>query len=805
MLSNLGATLRVRFERAGELADLDAAVQAGQAAVEATPTGHPNRATMLSNLGSALQIRFERVGELADLDAAVQAGRAAVDATPTGHPNQARQLSNLGVALRARYQRVEELADLDAAVQAGRAAVEAAPTGHPNRATMLSNLGAALLLRFGRVGELTDLDAAVLAGRAAVQATPTAHPNRAWHLSYLGATLRVRFERVGELEDLDAAVLAGRAAVDATPTGHPNHAAYLSNLGTALQARFQRTAEPADAETALTAWREATAVAAAPVSVRIAAGQAWGALAASRRQWSDAVDGYAAAVGLLPLLVWRGVGRRSRERLLADWGGLAADAAACAIAADRPGLAVELLEQGRGVLWSQLLETRTDLDALREADPELAARLDTVRAALDRPTAPVDATSDGAGAAGPATEAEARMALAREWDRLIDQARALPGFADFARPPAAAQLRRAATAGTVVIVNVSWWRCDALLVADTAIEVVELPDLTRDSAFDRANGYLRAVRQFRTSRRDAPAARIALEQAITAALEWLWDVVAEPVLNALGHRDTPTAGQPWPRVWWCPTGPLTILPLHAAGRHDLQGGRSVLDRVVSSYTPTLRALADVRIRAQPAGSRRLLLIALPNTPGQQRLPAVAAEQAHLTGLFNAEQRSVLLDAAATRSAILSGLSTHAWVHASCHGDQNLADPTRGGLLPYDWDSAGYVSVLDITASEHPGGEFVFLSACKTATGGVANLDEAINLAAALQYAGWRHVIATLWSVWDTVASEITSSVYPHLVRNGHLDPTHAALALHHTLRNYRDRGEHRSQPSRWAPFLHTGP
>jgi CHAT domain len=76
---------------------------------------------------------------------------------------------------------------------------------------------------------------------------------------------------------------------------------------------------------------------------------------------------------------------------------------------------------------------------------------------------------------------------------------------------------------------------------------------------------------------------------------------------------------------------------------------------------------------------------------------------------------------------------------------------RGVLLPYDWDTAGHVGVTDMTAGFHAG-EFAFLSACQTATGGLANSDEAINLAAALQYAGWRHVIGTLWSIWDTSAA-----------------------------------------------------
>ena len=50
-------------------------------------------------------------------------------------------------------------------------------------------------------------------------------------------------------------------------------------------------------------------------------------------------------------------------------------------------------------------------------------------------------------------------------------------------------------------------------------------------------------------------------------LDWLWDAVAEPVLAVLGRTGPPSDGEPGPRVWWCPTGPLTVLPIHAAGHH----------------------------------------------------------------------------------------------------------------------------------------------------------------------------------------------------------------------------------------------
>ena len=86
---------------------------------------------------------------------------------------------------------------------------------------------------------------------------------------------------------------------------------------------------------------------------------------------------------------------------------------------------------------------------------------------------------------------------------------------------------------------------------------------------------------------DLQGARRDLEATLSQVLEWLWDTVAEPVLAALGFDDAPEEGQPWPRLWWCPTGLLTLFPLHAAGYHGTADGhaRSVLDRVVSSYTP----------------------------------------------------------------------------------------------------------------------------------------------------------------------------------------------------------------------------
>jgi hypothetical protein len=53
------------------------------------------------------------------------------------------------------------------------------------------------------------------------------------------------------------------------------------------------------------------------------------------------------------------------------------------VATGDPRGGVALLEQGRGVLWTDALEARADLAGLAARAPDLAARLTAVRAALD--------------------------------------------------------------------------------------------------------------------------------------------------------------------------------------------------------------------------------------------------------------------------------------------------------------------------------------------------------------------------------------------------------------------------------------
>jgi hypothetical protein len=191
-----------------------------------------------------------------------------------------------------------------------------------------------------------------------------------------------------------------------------------------------------------------------------------------------------------------------------------------------------------------------------------------------------------------AQDADRRMALAAEWEDLVAQARELDGFADFLRPPDLASLLPAAAGGPVVILNLSRWRCDALIVTTSGVDLVPLPGLTSELVVAQTQAYLDAVGvQQEQEAADGAASRKDVEEALDGCLRWMWDAFAGRILDHLGFTSTPTGD--WPRIWWCPTGPLTLLPIHAAGNHRV-AGEAVLDRVISSYTPTLRALLEAR-------------------------------------------------------------------------------------------------------------------------------------------------------------------------------------------------------------------
>ena len=132
------------------------------------------------------------------------------------------------------------------------------------------------------------------------------------------------------------------------------------------------------------------------------------------------------------------------------------------------------------------------------------------------------------------------------------------------------------------------------------------------------------------------------------------------------------------------------------------------------------------------------------------LPYVTAEPDKLTRHFPpGPTNHQLIGPAATRTAAISGLADHDWVHLACHaGPLDSGDGTvnRGFVL---WDAD--LTIADLAAQPGRRSGLAFLSACQTAAGSDEHPDESLHLAAAMQFIGYSHVVATMWSIKDAPA------------------------------------------------------
>ena len=280
---------------------------------------------------------------------------------------------------------------------------------------------------------------------------------------------------------------------------------------------------------------------------------------------------------------------------------------------------------------------------------------------------------------------------------------------------------------------------------------------------------------------------------------WLWDVIADPILQDAGpHRPRRRLQAAAAYLVVPELGLLTFLPLHAAGHYEDQDGEggingdSAMDHVVSSYTPTVRAL--LRARGQsPGGGQRKLVVALPVHPPEPELPSAAVEAADLKKRF--AEVTELQGPLATRENVRRGLADAAWAHFACHAYTDEYNPSDSHLSLHD----GPLTITDIRELALDGASFAFLSACSTASGGDLLPDEAIHVASALQLAGYTHVIGTLWPVLDTLAPRIARDVYQTLDS----DLSQAGRLLHQAVQNVIQTAGRRApdlrKPLRFVP------
>ncbi|TEB19523.1 hypothetical protein FA13DRAFT_347552 [Coprinellus micaceus] len=835
-------------------------------------TAHPCMDVWLSNLARFFDLRFQETRDPQDQSEAISIQKRLVQSSHRSEGHGC-DIGPLTTTLNSSLVQFASLEDIDRAISLGRTNIKLCPESDsaelPHRLQSLANLlrhrvqprlpgksnvtGLAVPLPGASPKDTPGSDLpyslafdylteAVGLLRKTVELTPIEDPDFPARLSTLADCLHARFDHANDPRDIQEALAVMSRAITLVPDRHAAiKTSYQAGLAELYHCRYTETEIAEDQEETLEIWEHVLSSPFLSPRERLETAVRFSRHCINATKIIAAFD---SAVDAATLVV--GLDRTVAQRYshIQGFSEMPLEGAAVACRFDRPDKALEWLEQGRCHVWNQLNTLRTPLEALLKHDPVLATEISSVSKRLEEAgsTRPlIDYEMPQSRTVSLDDEARAHAKLARRWDELLVKARAIPGFESFLKPLTYSSLvSNLPPSGNIVIVTAHDKRCDAIaLVAGLGEPLhIPLPELTISKAREygaimnrklRAHGFRRQEVDMRESDEEEidNAERgirryRAKDQNILYVLKALWIEVVKPILDALAisKADNPSANT-LHRIWWCPTGVLSFLPLHAAGIYTDVGSESILDYIVSSYTPSISSLLERfrNDRQVEEGVSGLFLTSQPNVHGQKRLAGTTKEVNSIHEIT--EERGIRVFK--TEGSMLSVdnclkyMEEYSSVHFACHGVQSADDPLKSRLLL----GAGALELGEIMRKNLKHADLAFLSACQTSTGQEKLDNEAVHLAAGMLAAGYQRVVGTMWEIRDSHAVDVANDFYGYLLDHqeeggeGRFDGSRSAHALHHAVRQLRaridDAREVRSIPDdleesllMWIPYVHYG-
>ncbi|KAJ5328560.1 CHAT domain-containing protein [Penicillium brevicompactum] len=836
----LAMHLRSYFQNTGHHEYQDRAVYCLEQAVHMAPS-HSDRPQHLANLGSVLLERYHNFDKSEDLSHGLKHLLEASGSILPSEPMWLAMTQNIALANSFLFNRTQNFGYLQTAIEtAENLLIEKSRFNIPHQSEHLyCNLALWLCVRAdgnpssdsglpftnrvlvalekgGRSSQsykwsVADVDRALHLTKTAIQSINSGHPEWAkFHMTleevYMHRVLmfmtRPDLDRTFHSE-LDLAIQAQEVALQYLPLNNPTRASVLQRLVAALSIRSETTNDPAFNHKAVELCREALNCSGTRPRMHIQIATALGALLMKSHDYQEASQMLEKAVQLLPKACSRSSSNDDRQEYLKDHYGLASMAAAALLRSDAsPSRALRVLEIGRGVVAGLFLDARTGLDDLKRAHPGLASKFELLGEQLNAEpelNGTAFPTRAGANASKLMTSRmNFRINLHRDFDELVEKIRQHPGFSDFLLPATTAQMMDAAVDGPIVVINACGYRSDAIIIEKTQISHIGLP-------------YMHWIQVESICRRMQNLASIDSRSSreLTPLLEWLWLVVARPILGHLGFSHFPKDDN-WPHVWWIPTGGLAHLPIHAAGMHSkVSSYETVLDRVISSYASSVRSLIHSRqgaVQKDSTNGQQALLISMAETPHQSPLPFAVDEIRAIEPLV----RHIGLTIASCKSPqstdeVLTLMETSRILHFAGHGMSDAKDPSESCLLTTDWENNPLtVKKLRQEGLQDTSKFLAYLSSCST--GAIKNLkmaDESTHLINSCQLAGFRHVIGALWEVSDPHCVEVARLVYRTLKEDGLADMA-VAKGLHIAIRSIRKSCQSGNSRSKTSPNIEDG-
>lgn len=817
-LESLGRMFEQWYVRTGDFGYLRQAIDISTRADHASIPSSLQKATILTQLGNQYEILYERTGVMRDLENAIQVTRDALKITSAGHAELPGRLNNLSLKLHALFRRTDDVQTLTDAINIAERAVTATVREHHDRSIYLNTLGTMLFSLYEKNGEQTHLENAIRYEREAMIGIAATSPILSTYQHNLAISLEALYNKTHEeklfVEAIDLATKGATISSD-----NPARARRLINLSHLYESGYRQCRKAAYRQKMLDATLEAWACNSAIPFDRIDAGSRGLRLLAEElnddatrasveyvsRTLARAIELGIGVLDQLPIVNIRNLRRQDQQFVLSTFAGVASNLASFLLQQGRVAEAVQYLERGRTVIINQIVTERSDIFELKKAYPYLASQYERLVDELN--------TAPRANLQGNVTLPSLlrRQDAAAQLEDCITQIKKSPGFSNFLLGLSIPQLQRSASNGYIIMVNATQFGSDGIIISSTGFRRVCL-DRMSGTEIRRHFNRRWVVKSFSLQQK--------LNKELLRALEWLWDVCVEPILRDIG----PEPGDPvsvLPRIWWIGTGMAFSLPFHAAGKHTNGSTENTLHRAISSYTPSINALAYARKRtkeAKPVACAEdfLLFTAMSSTPngrvGENKdfhvLDIEKEKRAVLGSIGSSTGYRVLMQP--NVGEVSDALTKCCIAHFACHGVSDSRDPSNSALILQRDSTLGFpieqdpLTVHHISKLKLDCAQIAYLSACSTAEHKANRLaDEVIHLASGFQIAGFPHVIASLWRAGDSQCVMLAGFFYDQICNvNKTVVSEDASLALHEAI--LKLRGLYSKSPASWAQFVHYG-
>ncbi|KAL8702674.1 MAG: hypothetical protein Q9201_004155 [Fulgogasparrea decipioides] len=576
-----------------------------------------------------------------------------------------------------------------------------------------------------------------------------------------------------------------------------------------------------------TYWMECWEMRTAPLDDRLLANQFLSRRLFMQGKHEDAWMNFERAANMIPIVCPQHFPLDDKKHLIEPLHEISIDACATALALGKTEKALEVLEQGRGLLHSHFDKSMYNINKLENEHKDLFERFERARNRTLYNTQP---------------DAGLRTASSSEVEESVEtvlvQIRRLPHYENFLRSLNNEEMRSLAKVGPIVVLVGSPLGQYAIIVREHELQSINLHEVVHPEYRIPHRELRRLSREVMSDIMQGQGGFDDRNKAITYLLKKLWKGVVKPISDALELPEV--KGRPdinkllltsfQSHITWIRTGNFHRLPVNMAIDDSSYYPVIFAGRVTSSFAPSFRVLSTGRSR-EPIILRKLeqgFVVSMPSTSKSTLTTNDDGSRAssRLTSpwIRNArEETSMVMNASPnikwnvlerpSPQDVQQRCLNSPFLHFICHGISDSKDPMRSHLRLWEKSGTGKGRVEDLTVSQIFGWTIqrvcvAFLSSCFSADISKPTFfEESMDICSTLNLAGVHDVVGSMWPVSDIVAAQVAEvfwSLFDRFRPDGGEDHVSRLVARALNYAVLITATKHPDEPLAWAGFVHVG-